>query len=399
MALVIGGNLAINGSSGSPCVWTNVDITSIGGTATASYVTVTGSVNSDETSITVTNGTDGGGNTGWSFGGAAYTETLDGALTTGGNLADTFTPGAVSYQEDFAGLLQTGGDLAPVITYALDAAGALQSGGDLADTFDAGAVTYTETLDGALQSGGDLIPVVGYGLALDGLIQSGGNLVDTFTTPGNFSETFSGALTTGGDLVPVLSSSIAAIGSLDTGGDLVVFVSYAQTIDGLLQTGGDLADTFTDATGAWSEVMAGALHTGGDLVPVAQWGVLVDGVLVVGGNLADAQVSLEGEDITGLDIEYKAIQAIYKTAVAIGAQYRKAGHTATPIRVAPISDDLAQLGAAELGIRGLIRSVTVRTSDVATPSRGDYVSFRNTTYRVAEYRRISEYEWQLYVSA
>lgn len=77
MALVIGGNLAINGTSGSPCTWTNVDITSIGGTATAFYVTVTGSVNSDETSITVTNGTDGGGNIGWSFGGGGATIEAD----------------------------------------------------------------------------------------------------------------------------------------------------------------------------------------------------------------------------------------------------------------------------------------------------------------------------------
>lgn len=76
MALVIGGNLAINGTSGSPCTWTNVDITSIGGTATAFYVTVTGSVNSDETSITVTNGTDGGGNIGWSFGGGGASVTV-----------------------------------------------------------------------------------------------------------------------------------------------------------------------------------------------------------------------------------------------------------------------------------------------------------------------------------
>lgn len=91
MALVIGGNLAINGTSGSPCTWTNVDITSIGGTATAFYVTVTGSVNSDETSITVTNGTDGGGNIGWSFGGGGAYPTLS-AVEAAAYSASSITP-------------------------------------------------------------------------------------------------------------------------------------------------------------------------------------------------------------------------------------------------------------------------------------------------------------------
>jgi len=90
MALVIGGNLAVNGTSGSPCVWTNVDITSIGGTATATYCTVTGSTNSG-TAVTCTNCTDGGGNTGWTFGGAGtVTGTLDSTQAS-----DTFLASAL----------------------------------------------------------------------------------------------------------------------------------------------------------------------------------------------------------------------------------------------------------------------------------------------------------------
>lgn len=77
MAIIIGGNLAINGTSGSPCVWTNVDITSIGGTGAASYCTVTGSTNSDASAIDATdNCTDGGGNTGWNFASASIEAAL-----------------------------------------------------------------------------------------------------------------------------------------------------------------------------------------------------------------------------------------------------------------------------------------------------------------------------------
>jgi hypothetical protein len=64
----IGGNLAINGTSGSGCFWTGCDIDTLTGAGSASYCTVDSSTNSSGTAIDATdNCTDLGGNTGWTF--------------------------------------------------------------------------------------------------------------------------------------------------------------------------------------------------------------------------------------------------------------------------------------------------------------------------------------------
>jgi hypothetical protein len=64
----IGGNLAINGTSGSGCIWTGCDLDTLTGTGSASYCEVTDSTNSSGTAIDATdNCTDSGGNTGWTF--------------------------------------------------------------------------------------------------------------------------------------------------------------------------------------------------------------------------------------------------------------------------------------------------------------------------------------------
>ena len=99
------------------------------------------------------------------------------------------------------------------------------------------------------------------------------------------------------------------------------------------------------------------------------------------------------------DLEQVTIQTIYQTAVAIYGTYTPAGGESVAVRFVPVADDLTQIGAAEIGVRGLVRSVFVRVSDVAAPARGDAVGFRSVSYKVAEFRRISEYEYQLYVSA
>ena len=70
--LSITGNLDLNGTVAYGVTWTDVDIDvlSAGGSNEASYATVSNSNNSTGNTITVTNGTDSGGNTGWDFGAA-----------------------------------------------------------------------------------------------------------------------------------------------------------------------------------------------------------------------------------------------------------------------------------------------------------------------------------------
>jgi hypothetical protein len=64
----IGGNLDINGTSGSECTWSDSDIDTLTGTGSASYCEVYNSTNSSGTAIDATdNCTDSGGNTGWTF--------------------------------------------------------------------------------------------------------------------------------------------------------------------------------------------------------------------------------------------------------------------------------------------------------------------------------------------
>lgn len=65
----IGGNLDINGTSGTGCTWTDADIDTLTGTGDADYCTVSNSNNSSGTTIDATdNCTNGTGNTGWNFG-------------------------------------------------------------------------------------------------------------------------------------------------------------------------------------------------------------------------------------------------------------------------------------------------------------------------------------------
>lgn len=68
-SISIGGNLDINGSSPSPCIWSDADITSLAaGTNDADWTTVSNSNNSSGNAIdATTNCTDSGGNTGWTF--------------------------------------------------------------------------------------------------------------------------------------------------------------------------------------------------------------------------------------------------------------------------------------------------------------------------------------------
>ena len=147
MAIIIGGNLDINGTAGSGCVWTNVDITSIGGTATADYCTVTGSTNSDETEVTCTNCIDGLGNTGWDFTGGATDYPL--AAATG---AFTLTGGAVTFSREYelsaaAGAFTlTGGD----VTFAY---GELLNAAAGAFTLTGGDVTFSRDYALALAAG------------------------------------------------------------------------------------------------------------------------------------------------------------------------------------------------------------------------------------------------------
>lgn len=65
--ITVGGNFAINGTAGNPCVWNGPDL-DITGTATASQTTVTNSNATAGTNVIATNCTDNGGNTGWNFG-------------------------------------------------------------------------------------------------------------------------------------------------------------------------------------------------------------------------------------------------------------------------------------------------------------------------------------------
>jgi hypothetical protein len=91
MAITVQGNFTISGTSGSGCTWTNVDLDfdGGGGTYTASYVTVSGSTVTDGPVI-VTNGTDSGGNSGWTFsGGASLPVQIGGTQVTAISLGST----------------------------------------------------------------------------------------------------------------------------------------------------------------------------------------------------------------------------------------------------------------------------------------------------------------------
>lgn len=65
--ITVGGNFAINGTSGNEVTWNGPDL-DITGTAAADYADVTNSDASAGTEVTATNSTDNGGNTNWSFG-------------------------------------------------------------------------------------------------------------------------------------------------------------------------------------------------------------------------------------------------------------------------------------------------------------------------------------------
>ena len=91
---VVGGNFAINGSSGSGVVWNGPDL-QITGTAAALYTTVTNSNATGGTEVTATNSTDGGGNTNWVFGPAAG-ETIDLTGLTGDFTLSVYGTAAVT---------------------------------------------------------------------------------------------------------------------------------------------------------------------------------------------------------------------------------------------------------------------------------------------------------------
>ena len=70
--LIVGGNLDINGLTGSHVTWEGVDL-DVTGTATADYTDVSDSDASAGTEVTASNSSNDGGNTNWNFGSAEYT--------------------------------------------------------------------------------------------------------------------------------------------------------------------------------------------------------------------------------------------------------------------------------------------------------------------------------------
>lgn len=65
--LAISGNLTINGTVSNGITWSDADTTTLTGTGTGSYATVSNATNSGTTINCTTGCTDGGGNTGWNF--------------------------------------------------------------------------------------------------------------------------------------------------------------------------------------------------------------------------------------------------------------------------------------------------------------------------------------------
>jgi hypothetical protein len=128
-SISIGGNLDINGISGTGCTWSDADIDTLTGTGDADYCTVSNSNNSSGTAIDATdNCNDSGGNTGWTFaaGGITYQVAAAGVLALAGEVARK-----TSQARSIAGALTSNATLERIFRPKRSASGALSTSGSL----------------------------------------------------------------------------------------------------------------------------------------------------------------------------------------------------------------------------------------------------------------------------
>lgn len=222
--------------------------------------------------------------------------------------------------------------------------------------------------------------------AITGTVHVSGTLVvqetgaDTAAISGTSPATISGTLAvteTGTDSAAIVGALLVqgTLATQEVGTDAAAFVG-SVTVQGAVIAQETDADT---AAFSFQEPdIAGALAAQESGADVSRMGGLIIGnydeyeLLPI-----DAAFAIHGEPAiyTAADASVSVIKAIH----GIAAQFLP--------------------NTADVSVRGTETNIYVRSSEIATPARGDKIFVNGTTYKVDGFDQISEYEWVLYADA
>lgn len=99
------------------------------------------------------------------------------------------------------------------------------------------------------------------------------------------------------------------------------------------------------------------------------------------------------------ELHTSMLTAIYASDLASDATYSNESGLDFALSVVFKQSDNADLGGADIGVRGTLTTARVRVSELDQPKKNDLLHVHGGTWRVDGYDRLNQLEWLLYVIA